>query len=733
MTSMQKTLFPRLVKAVVHWLCGGVILLLFACQVAPSWGQQAASESAGKVAYAIDVPLPLRSDSAKRLLDQLEQIQGSVDATSQQRQIVVLTFGPDSDGRGSRFEDCLAVARFLSGKGARSLRTIAFLRGPVRGHAVLPVISCDEFLVLPEASLGATTSDGEEVDPALLAVYQSIAAGRGLLNPQVVTAMLDPSAELYQVSQVDGSSQFVGAEQLAELRADGAAWREEKLVGSDRTAEFSATQLRNFRWASHLLESPDELTEALGVERVVSQATVENTALVARRIDLFGSISAQRIRRIQANIAAAVDDAEVNTILLAMDSSGGSLESSLQLGLTLSRRDGGIQKSIGFVESEARGDSALIALACRPLYLHPEARLGGAGGEAIDHEQVLDLTVAIAELAERTGRPVGLLQGLLDRESRVYRFRHKRTGQVAYFAEDADEASDAQTWDREEAVELSGGISAADAVELGLAEGLASSLEEVALSGGLERIPDTVSDRAIVHTVEWLGNLPWLSTLLIFIGFMALSMEVSAPGLSVPGFVALLCFILFFWMKFLSGTAEWLEILLFVGGVFCILLEVLVIPGLGVFGIGGLIMVVSAIVLTSQTFVIPQNEYQYQRLTGGLLTVIVAFLGVIGGVLGLRYMLPGTPLFRHLVMPGGSSEEMHQQEQRERLVHYDWLAGQEGVSLTPLMPAGKARFSDEVVAVVSDGSPISVGAKVRVVEVRGNRIVVEEIVVEELE
>ncbi len=44
------------------------------------------------------------------------------------------------------------------------------------------------------------------------------------------------------------------------------------------------------------------------------------------------------------------------------------------------------------------------------------------------------------------------------------------------------------------------------------------------------------------------------------------------------------------------------------------------------------------------------------------------------------------------------------------------------------MPAGKARFGDSVVDVIADGEMIEPGKTVEVVEVRGNRVLVREIV-----
>lgn len=55
------------------------------------------------------------------------------------------------------------------------------------------------------------------------------------------------------------------------------------------------------------------------------------------------------------------------------------------------------------------------------------------------------------------------------------------------------------------------------------------------------------------------------------------------------------------------------------------------------------------------------------------------------------------------------------------------LLGREGLATSPLRPAGIATFGEEVLQVVSQGVMIEPGARVRVVELTGNRIVVEEI------
>ena len=57
-------------------------------------------------------------------------------------------------------------------------------------------------------------------------------------------------------------------------------------------------------------------------------------------------------------------------------------------------------------------------------------------------------------------------------------------------------------------------------------------------------------------------------------------------------------------------------------------------------------------------------------------------------------------------------------------MQYKDLVGQEGVALTTLRPAGMARFGEKKVDVVSEGEVVDRDSRVRVVEVKGNRVVV---------
>jgi membrane-bound ClpP family serine protease len=184
----------------------------------------------------------------------------------------------------------------------------------------------------------------------------------------------------------------------------------------------------------------------------------------------------------------------------------------------------------------------------------------------------------------------------------------------------------------------------------------------------------------------------------------------------------MVAFIIYFWSQYLHGTSGWLEVMLFLAGLFCLAAEIFVLPGFGVLGLGGGLLVIASLVLASQSFVLPANDYQIRQLQWSLLGILAAAVGVaLLGVL-LRRLLPRAPGLRHVLL-----EPPAEAEDRIESDELDALLGIEGTTTTRLAPAGKARIGGRVHEVVSGGPLIEPGQAIRVVEVRGSRLVVQPI------
>jgi membrane-bound serine protease (ClpP class) len=99
---------------------------------------------------------------------------------------------------------------------------------------------------------------------------------------------------------------------------------------------------------------------------------------------------------------------------------------------------------------------------------------------------------------------------------------------------------------------------------------------------------------------------------------------------------------------------------------------------------------------------------------------LVAIALLVPGTILLGFkLLPHSPLAKHLVASGFSFEDGAGIDRRDLA-----LLGVEGTAETPLRPAGMARLAGRRVDVVTRGEHLEAGSRVRVLEVRGNRVVV---------
>jgi membrane-bound ClpP family serine protease len=684
-----------------------------------------------KIGYLIDVPVPLETSAANRLLDQLTRLGES--APDGQRVTVVLRYAQDiGSGEETEFEDALKLARAMSAPELRRVRIVSLVEGEVNGHSTLPIISSDLLIVSRGGAISDATAGESSADETIALSYRSIAKRRGLFPPAMVSALVDPGLELAQVSKVDGGQVFAAGDELTELRASGDVLGEDVWSTAGVPLRLDANQLRSARIAAQIVSSLDQTADTLDLAELnpISDDLVTGEAQGVL-LEITGSIVASRSRRWQSNLTSTLEAGNVNTWVITFDTGGGSLDNSATLAGWFAEPEPPLRTVAGLVRGEARGDAALVAISCKPLFMKPDARLGGPGAEAITKEKLDRYEELIDQIALSTKRPAALIRGLLDPNLVVYRYTNQKTGRIRYATQQdiidgalnaEDEEAERAKWQRGEQIELADGLATKDAIALGLADGESRSLEDTSRRVGLSGTPPAVADRGLVRFVEKIGRSGTLAFLLLFIGFAALSAEANAPGLSVPGFIALICFGLYFWMKFLAGTAEWLELVAFSLGLICIAIEVFIVPGFGVFGIGGMALTVLGVILMSQTFVIPRNVYQVEILTRGIWVALGGAGGMVGGFIGMRMMLPHVPLLRGLVMEKPDEAEI---SESEKLGDYGHLLGQTGAATTPLRPAGKARFGDQVVQVISDGTAISAGERVRVMEVHATKVVVE--------
>jgi membrane-bound serine protease (ClpP class) len=420
-------------------------------------------------------------------------------------------------------------------------------------------------------------------------------------------------------------------------------------------------------------------------------------------------------------------------VIIEIDSPGGLLQESLEIAERL--RDLNWAHTVAYVPREALSGAAIAALGCDEIVMSPQAVLGDAGpifqGEDALFRHAPEkirshLAQKIRGLAQAKGRSPALAEAMVDMNLVVYQVKNKRIGNLAFLSQhDIDSEDKPAEWERIKPVRESGNghfleVSGTRAVELQLAQATADSREELKTRFGLKTL-DVIQPTG-VDTAVYILNLPIITGLLFVIGLIALYVEVHSPGIALGGLIAGLCFALFFWSRFLGGTADWLDVLLFVAGVVFLAVEIFVLPGFGVAGLTGLLLLVASLILASQRFFLPSNAEQLQTF-GNTLVVLVSS-GVVFTVtaIALSRHLGSLPFLGRLTLAPPETAAMGDDPSGHAGAVLQ--VGETGVADTFLRPAGKGRFGELQVDVVTDGEFITKGSEVRIIEIRNHRVVV---------
>ena len=589
----------------------------------------------------------------------------------------------------------------------------------------------------PDARIGEAGLDEpaqEAINPTVLSGYQMIANRRRTIPGEVALGMLDKNVEVLKV-ETEVSPEFVLASELDAFRKTHTIQSQRVLSRAGQLAQFTGREARELGFVKYL--APDRATLAKALS--LPAAALEDDPSLwddwrPIRIQLKGRINPQLIVQVERLIEDQIRDQDVNFICLWIDSPGGSLSDSINLANFLADLDRGKVRTVAYVPAEARGDAALIAMACDQLAMGRDALLGGSGAEAFSADEIQLARETLRDsLGPKKSRSWSLMAALVDPQIRVFRFTNRHDARVEYFSdaelEERQAQADPDVWNRGEEVTSPGrplSLKGEQAQDLGLARYSVSDFNAFKQAYGLENELVLAEPGWADYLIDALAAPP-VAWLLLLIGGAALYAELQAPGIGVGGFVAGICFLLYFWSKHLDGTAGWLEILLFLAGVSCILLELFILPGTAIFGLGGGMLVIVSLVLASQTFVFPRNDYQFSQLRDSLLGLIGVGVGVVVFAMLMRRYLPHSPLFSHMMLEPPSGAELEDLAHREALVDLGHLLGSRGLAATQLTPSGKARFENELVDVIADGEVISRGAEVVVVAVQGNRVVVRSV------
>jgi membrane-bound serine protease (ClpP class) len=679
---------------------------------------------------------PITSETFERLKAASKALI-SRNATQGKDPVLVFEFRPGkARPGGSDFGPSYDLANLI----ARDLvggRTVAYVPEPLKGYAVLPALACQEIVMGSRSSLGPITPEGSAVRAEFRELVRNLAVHTGR-DPGLFLGMLDRDADLRVVRTADKQIHYLMADGVDEFA------RTHQILSNDSAwagGQRGVLPARTAREQGFTKLLSDDIAEVFNAYRLSASLASDPSLLADPKavwIKIEGRIDAVKKQFVEQRVQKARIDG-VNLIFFEVNSEGGlDLPASAIAQQIAEVKD---IKTVAFVNDRALGVAALIPLACDDIVLRSGARIGDVtqimtGGRDVVRlapKQVAALTMLAGNLSQARAHPVAVGQAMVDPDLVVVSAKDSKTGGSGYFSQLQVDAEPGRYLDVVRVKEPGQVLTlTADAVAAyGLGRAVAGE-EDLKALYRLRGKPIRVDGPTWVDGLVQTLNDPFVSFVLLFVGIFMLILEVKMPGVGLPAIASVLAFVLFFWSRFLSGTADQLEIILFVVGLICLGLELFVFPGFGVFGVSGVLLILVSIIMASHTFVWPTQEYEYRQMLSTLFQVTAVLVSVGVGIAFIGRFLPKIPLFNRMILTPEPWDGVDPDDPLSKPVgdsesSLSFLMGETGRTTTALRPTGKARFGELLVDVTADGFYIEPDTLVEVIEVQGPRVVVRAI------
>ncbi len=436
---------------------------------------------------------------------------------------------------------------------------------------------------------------------------------------------------------------------------------------------------------------------------------------------------------LSAFIKRSIDSAKTyqpDIVVFEIDTYGGRVDAAFEITDNISAIDWA--KTVAFVKTKAISAGALISLACNELVMVEGTTIGDCAPITMDQEGPKEmgekfqspLRAKFRALAKKNGYPEKLAEAMVSKDMEIIEIVTPQGRQVITSREFEVMNPQEKAKIKEKKILVEKGrlltIDAHEALNLGFSKWTVKNFDEF-----LEKYEIPKQNVLRHFKTSWSERFVRLidkfAPILLMVGLAALYFEFKTPGFGIPGIVGIICLTLVFSSKFMVGLANYTELLLFVIGVGLIITEIFILPGFGITGAAGLLLMFMSLVLSFQNFTIPRFPWEFKILYKNLLLLGGVFIGSL--ILFITTALAGGQALARTRIFHQSSENLS--EGFRSSANYSGLLQKTGLTVTDLHPAGYAEIEGQRINVVSDGGFISKGTAVRVNEVIGNRIVVE--------
>jgi membrane-bound serine protease (ClpP class) len=371
-----------------------------------------------------------------------------------------------------------------------------------------------------------------------------------------------------------------------------------------------------------------------------------------------------------------------------------------------------------FINDNAASAGALISIAADSIYMRPGGKIGAATvvnqtGEKMPDKYQSYMRATMRATAEAHGKDT-----IINGNDTTYKwFRDPKIAEAMV----------------DERIYIPGVIdtgkiltfTAEEAFENNYCEGLASSISEIIEKLGIDDYELIEYQPTTIDKLIGLLLNPIAQSLLIMLIIGGLYFELQTPGIGFPLAAAIFGALLYFAPLYLEGMADNWEILIFVIGIILLAVEIFAIPGFGIAGTSGLVLILAGLTMAMvDNFVFESGDVPLV-----LNTIFRAFMIVIASLFIsiLASLWVGKKLFTSNLFPHLALNDTQQIKNGYLGVDSKlaMLVEKEGIAHTVLRPSGKIEIYGEIFDAKAEYGFIEKGTRIKVIRYETGQLYVE--------
>ncbi|HHW60267.1 MAG: NfeD family protein [Bacteroidales bacterium] len=413
---------------------------------------------------------------------------------------------------------------------------------------------------------------------------------------------------------------------------------------------------------------------------------------------LFSNID-QSARRLVNKAISDANDVNADLIIMHLNTYGGTLvdADSIRTAFLHSRIPIWV-----LVDNNAASAGALISIAANKIFMVPGSTIGAATvvdqtSQALPDKYQSYMRAMMRSTAIARGRDPNIAEAMVDPD--IYIPGIIDSGKVLTFT-------------------------AQEALKYGFCDNIVQGLDDLITKNNLQNA------QIIKMRVTWLDKVinfflnPLVSAILIMLIIAGIYFELQTPGIGFPLILAILAAVLYFVPYYIEGLAANWEILIFIIGIILVLVELFAIPGFGITGISGIILILAGLILTlvdNKGFHFP--EHALEQLGTAFVTVTIAvFVGFTASILLSKRLFTQSVFGQNLSL---TTEMKSENGYISSDLVFKNLIGQTATTHTVLRPSGKIIIGDDVYDAICLFSYIDKDKKVKIIDYQNNQLIVE--------